>query len=69
MSRYEPTDGGRREAPEMAVRSYGIGLRTLERVRPYLLPIPPDTDWAGLENGRAERIKKRNLHWPLESKA
>ncbi len=27
----------------------GIGLRTLERIRPYLLPIPKDTDWAGLE--------------------
>ncbi len=30
-------------------RVRGIGLRTLERVRPYLLPIPKDTDWAALE--------------------
>ncbi|MCH7751368.1 MAG: recombinase family protein, partial [Planctomycetes bacterium] len=30
-------------------RVRGIGLRTLERVRPYLLPIPKDTDWATLE--------------------
>ena len=30
-------------------RVRGIGLRTLERVRPYLLPIPKDTDWAAVE--------------------
>ncbi|MDZ4656573.1 MAG: helix-hairpin-helix domain-containing protein [Bythopirellula sp.] len=30
-------------------RVEGIGLRTLERIRPYVLPIPKDTDWAGLE--------------------
>jgi competence protein ComEA len=35
----------------------GIGLRTLERVRPYLLPIPKDTDWAGLERDTAESIQ------------
>ena len=35
----------------------GIGLRTLERMRPYLLPIPQDTDWAGLDSGSAERIQ------------
>lgn len=29
----------------------GIGLRTLERMRPYLLPIPQDTNVVGLENG------------------
>jgi competence protein ComEA len=27
-------------------RVEGIGRRTLERLRPYLLPIPQDTDWA-----------------------
>ena len=27
----------------------GIGLRTLDKIRPYLLPIPKDTDWAALE--------------------
>ena len=35
----------------------GIGLRTLERMRPYLLPIPKDTDWAGLEMEGAESIQ------------
>jgi len=30
-------------------RVRGIGLRTLERVRPYLLPIAKDTDWAAAE--------------------
>ncbi len=30
-------------------RVRGIGLRTLERVRPYLLPIPKDTDWAAVD--------------------
>jgi competence protein ComEA len=30
-------------------RVRGIGLRTLEKIRPYLLPIPKDTDWAALE--------------------
>ncbi len=35
----------------------GIGLRTLERIRPYLLPIPKDTDWAGLELESGERIQ------------
>jgi len=28
------------------VRVPGIGPKTLERIRPYLLPIPKDTDWA-----------------------
>lgn len=35
----------------------GIGLRTLERIRPYLMPIPKDTDWAGLELENAERVQ------------
>ena len=34
----------------------GIGLRTLERMRPYLLPIPKDTDWAGLENDSQQQL-------------
>ncbi len=29
------------------VRVNGIGVKTLEKIRPYLLPIPKDTDWAG----------------------
>jgi competence protein ComEA len=35
----------------------GIGLRTLERIRPYLIPIPDDADWAGLELETNERIQ------------
>jgi competence protein ComEA len=35
----------------------GIGLRTLERIRPYLMPIPKDSDWAGLELESAERVQ------------
>jgi competence protein ComEA len=38
-------------------RVEGIGLRTLERIRPYLLPIPKDTDWAGLELENSERVQ------------
>lgn len=34
----------------------GIGLRTLERMRPYLIPIPQDTNMAGLENGEIESV-------------
>jgi competence protein ComEA len=35
----------------------GIGLRTLERIRPYLVPIPDDADWAGLEHETSEKIQ------------
>jgi competence protein ComEA len=35
----------------------GIGLRTLERIRPYLVPIPDDADWAGLERETNEKIQ------------
>jgi competence protein ComEA len=35
----------------------GIGLRTLERIRPYLLPIPQDTNMVGLEDESDERIQ------------
>ena len=31
------------------VRVEGIGVKTLEKIRPYLLPIPKDTDWAAAE--------------------
>ncbi len=35
-------------------RVNGIGAKTLEKIRPYLRPIPRDTDWAALEeNGAA----------------
>jgi competence protein ComEA len=35
----------------------GIGLRTLERIRPYLVPIPDDADWAGLELENSEVVQ------------
>ena len=31
------------------VRVHGIGPKTLEKIRPYLLPIPKETDWAATE--------------------
>ncbi len=31
------------------VRVDGIGVKTLEKIRPFLLPIPKDTDWAAAE--------------------
>jgi competence protein ComEA len=34
----------------------GIGLRTLERIRPYLIPIPQDTSMAGLEGEGIENL-------------
>jgi competence protein ComEA len=39
------TNGEFRSVDELQ-RVQGIGRRTLERLRPYLLPIPQDTDWA-----------------------
>ena len=38
-------------------RVSGIGLRTLDKMRPYLLPIPKDTDWAALERETAQRVQ------------
>jgi competence protein ComEA len=35
----------------------GIGQRTLERIRPYLMPIPKDSDWAGLELESSKRVQ------------
>ena len=33
------------------VRVDGIGVKTLEKIRPFLLPIPKDTEWAAAERG------------------
>jgi competence protein ComEA len=38
-------------------RVQGIGPRTLDRIRPYLLPIPRDTDWAATGVGNAEVVQ------------
>lgn len=32
------------------VRVNGIGRKTLDKIRPYLLPIPEDTAWAAAEH-------------------
>lgn len=40
---------------EDLVRVSGIGPKTLERIRPFLLPIPKDTDWAAVEERNSER--------------
>jgi len=37
------------------VRVDGIGVKTLEKIRPYLLPIPKDTNWAELEFDHHEK--------------
>lgn len=34
----------------------GIGAKTLEKIRPYLMPIPKDTDWAATTNDDASRV-------------
>ena len=39
------------------VRVDGIGVKTLEKIRPYLLPIPKDTDWADVEVSRDETLQ------------
>lgn len=38
-------------------RVRGIGLRTLEKIRPYLLPIPKDTDWAALQRDSSRVVQ------------
>jgi competence protein ComEA len=38
--------GGEFRTVEDLSRVRGLGPRTLERIRPYLLPIPNDADWA-----------------------
>jgi competence protein ComEA len=38
--------GGEFRSHEDLARIRGVGPRTLERIRPYLLPIPGDGEWA-----------------------
>ncbi|NOY42830.1 MAG: helix-hairpin-helix domain-containing protein [Planctomycetes bacterium] len=49
------SNGPFRDLDEL-VRVHGIGERTLEKLRPYLLPIPKDTDWAATEDNRTDSI-------------
>ncbi|MEM8946708.1 MAG: helix-hairpin-helix domain-containing protein [Planctomycetota bacterium] len=37
-------------------RVSGIGAKTLEKIRPYLMPIPKDTDWAAVGNDDASSM-------------
>jgi len=39
------------------IRVDGIGIKTLEKIRPFLLPIPKDTDWADVELDRNENLQ------------
>ena len=38
-------------------RVNGIGPKTLEQLRPYLLPIPKDTDWASTGDPKVQSIQ------------
>jgi competence protein ComEA len=53
----ERTENGPFHDVDELVRVNGIGPRTLERMRPYLLPIPKDTDWAATEVGETETLQ------------
>ncbi len=48
-------NGPYRDVDEL-VRVHGIGQRTLEKLRPYLIPIPKDTDWAATDEDRTSSI-------------
>ena len=50
----ERTENGPFQNLDEVTRVNGIGLRTLDKMRPYLLPIPKDADWAALEREWAE---------------
>jgi competence protein ComEA len=50
------TNGPFRDVDDLT-RVNGIGLRTLDRIRPYLLPIPKDTDWAATDVGHADVVQ------------
>jgi competence protein ComEA len=49
-------NGPYRDLDEL-VRVNGIGQRTLEKLRPFLIPIPKDTDWAALEDEQLNVIQ------------
>ena len=49
-------NGPFRDVDEL-VRVEGIGRKTLEKIRPYLLPIPKDTDWADVEVPRDGKLQ------------
>ena len=35
----------------------GIGVKTLEKIRPFLMPIPQDTDWAATRDTSALQVQ------------
>lgn len=49
-------NGPFRDVDELT-RVDGIGRKTLEKLRPYLLPIPKDTDWAAADNAEASEMQ------------
>jgi len=53
----ERSENGPFRAVDDLTRVNGIGPRTLERMRPYLSPIPKDTDWAATEVGEAQVVQ------------
>ncbi len=53
----ERSENGPYQDLGQVTRVDGIGLRTLDKMRPYLLPIPKDTDWAALEREWAEAVQ------------
>ena len=50
----ERSDNGPFRDVDDLVRVDGIGAKTLEEIRPYLLPISADSDWAATSRGDAE---------------
>ena len=54
-------DNGPYHDVDELVRVNGIGPRTLEKLRPYLIPIPKDTDWAALENDQHDNDQKNSI--------
>ena len=53
----ERAQNGPYQNVDEVTRVEGIGLRTLDKIRPYLMPIPKDTDWAALEQEWAAGVQ------------
>jgi len=49
-------NGPYRDLDELT-RVDGIGVKTLEKIRPYLLPIPQERDWAEVEIDNGQRLQ------------
>ncbi|MCG8448213.1 MAG: helix-hairpin-helix domain-containing protein, partial [Pirellulales bacterium] len=53
----ERNENGPFQAIDDLVRVNGIGPKTLEKIRPYLLPIPDEKDWAVVEHGEVVPVQ------------